>query len=577
VDFYHGKEAKMPDYDLLIRGGTIIDGTRMPRYRGDIGIRNGRIVALGHVEGHARRVIDASNRIVAPGVVDLHTHYDAQLNWDPYATNSAWNGVTTVMIGMCGFGFAPCRPENRDRAMLLMSRVEAIPLTSMRQGMRWDWVSFADYLASLERAGLGINVGSLIPHSPLRIWVMGLEAAKERAATAEEVAQMAEMLRHGLRAGGFGFSTDRNIADTDYDGSPLPSHQADDGELLSLCGVLREFGIGSIEYTLRAQRRPDFEFTAALSRTAGRPIVWNALAQFQNQPDHWRKVLNWMDELNRTAQLYGMTVCFPTHLYFTLEEMNQFDDMPAWREALSLPLAERKIVLQNPAVRAALSEDFRTVRTRVFSGDWNDISVTHARPENQAAVGHTIADLARASGRAPIDVFLDLALSEDLRTGFKIHDFANRDQEALATMLKHPHAVIGLSDGGAHTKLFSLGKYPIEFLANWVRDRELMSLEEAHWRLSFVPAWIIGLHDRGVLREGMAADVVVYDFDGLRIDPAEPEMVHDLPGGEGRLVQRAVGIDYTIVNGQVTFEGQNCTGARSGALLRSAAYTPTAS
>jgi N-acyl-D-aspartate/D-glutamate deacylase len=189
-------------------------------------------------------------------------------------------------------------------------------------------------------------------------------------------------------------------------------------------------------------------------------------------------------------------------------------------------------------------------------------------------VGKTIDDLARASGRAPIDVFLDLSLSENLKTGFKIHDFANRDQDALATMLKHPNAVIGLSDGGAHTKLFSLGKYPVEFLANWIRDRELMSLEEAHWRLSFVPAWLIGLHDRGVLREGMAADVIVYDFDGLRINPTEPEMVHDLPGGEGRLVQRAVGIDYTLVNGQVTFERQTCTGARPGRVLRGAAYAP---
>src|SRR5215510_1488521 len=522
----------MPDYDLVIRGSTIVDGTRMPRYRGDVGIRNGRIVTLGRVEGDARRVLDATNRIVAPGVVDLHTHYDAQLNWDPYATNSAWNGVTTVMIGMCGFGFAPYRPEDRERAMLLMSRVEAIPLASMQRGMRWDWVSFAEYLTSLERAGLGINVGSLIPHSPLRTWVMGLNKAKERAAAPEEVAQMTEVLRSGMRAGGFGFSTDRNIADTDYDGSPLPSHQADDTELLTLCGVLREFGIGSIEYTLRAQRRPDFEFTAALSRAAGRPIVWNALAQFQTQPDHWRKVLTWMDELNRTAQLYGMTVCFPAHLYFTLEEMNQFDDMPAWREALSRPLAERMARLRDPAVRTALNEDFRTVRTRVFSGNWSDISVTHTRPENQSALGRTVAALARTSGREPIDVFLDLALSEDLRTGFKIHDFANRDLEALATMLKHPHAVIGLSDGGAHTKLFSLCKYPIEFLAHWIRDRQLMSLEEAHWRLSFVPAWLIGLHDRGVLREGMAADMIVYDPERLRIDPAEPEMVYDLPGGE---------------------------------------------
>lgn len=281
-----------------------------------------------------------------------------------------------------------------------------------------------------------------------------------------------------------------------------------------------------------------------------------------------------MDELNRTAQLYGMTVCFPAHLYFTPEEMNQFDDMPAWREALSRPLAERLTLLRNPAVRTALSQDFRTVRTRVFSGNWCDISVTHTRPENHAAVGHSIAELARASGREPIDVFLDLALSEDLQTGFKILDFANRDQEALATMLKHPHAVIGLSDGGAHTKLFSLGKYPIEFLAHWIRDRELMSLEEAHWRLSFVPAWIIGLHDRGLLREGMAADVIVYDLERLRIEPTEPEMVYDLPGGEGRLVQRAVGIDYTIVNGQVTFERQTCTGARPGTVLRSAAYVP---
>ncbi len=563
-------------FDLIIRGGTIVDGTRMPRYRGDVGIRNGRIVALGRVEGAARRVIDATDRIVAPGVVDLHTHYDAQLNWDPYATNSAWNGVTTVMIGMCGFGFAPYRPEDRERAMLLMSRVEAIPLASMQQGMRWDWVSFGEYLTSLERAGLGINVGSLIPHSPLRTWVMGLEAAKERTATPDELARMTDLLRVGMRAGGFGFSTDRNIADTDYDGSPLPSHQADDTELLTLCSVLREFGFGSIEYTLRSQRRPDFEFTAALSRAAGRPIVWNALAQFQSQPDHWRKVLGWMDELNRDAQLYGMTICFPTHLYFTLEEMNQFDDMPNWREVLSRPIPERIHLLKDAAVRAALSEDFRTVRTRVFGGDWRDISVTHARAEHQAAIGKTVAELAEASGRVPIDEFLDLSLSEELQTGFKILDFANRDQEALATMLKHPNAVIGLSDGGAHTKLFSLGKYPIEFLANWVRDRKLMSLEEAHWRLSFVPSWIIGLLDRGVLREGMAADVIVYDLNQLRINPVEPEMIHDLPGGEGRLVQRAVGIDYTIVNGQVTFEGQHCTGVRSGALLRSAAYDPQA-
>ncbi|HJY84523.1 MAG TPA: amidohydrolase family protein [Candidatus Binatia bacterium] len=567
----------MPDYDLVIRGGTIVDGTRMPRYRGDVGIRNGRIVTLGRVDGTAQRVLDASDRIVAPGVVDLHTHYDAQLNWDPYATNSAWNGVTTVMIGMCGFGFAPCRPEGRERAMLLMSRVEAIPLPAMQLGMRWDWISFAEYLASLERAGLGINVGSLIPHSPLRIWVMGLEAAKERAATPDEVAHMAEVLRIGMRAGGFGFSTDRNIADTDYDGSPLPSHQANDTELLTLCGVLREFGVGSIEYTLQAQRRPDFEFTAALSRAAGRPIVWNALAQFQTQPDHWRKVLGWMDELNRDAQLYGMTICFPTHLYFTLEEMNQFDDMPAWREVLSRPIAERMTRLRDPSIRTALSQDFRTVRTRVFGGDWRDISVTHTQPEHQATVGHTIDDLARAAGRTPIDVFLDLALSEELHTGFKIHDFANRDQDALATMLRHPHAVIGLSDGGAHTKLFALGKYPIEFLGHWVRDCELMSLEEAHWRLSFVPAWIMGLQDRGWLREGMAADLIVYDLEGLRVEPSEPEMVHDLPGGEGRLVQRAVGIDYTVVNGQVTFEGQTCTSVRPGAVLRSAAYVPEGS
>jgi len=565
----------MSDYDLLIRGGTIVDGTRMPRYQGDVGIRYGRIAALGRVEGTAKRVIDASRRIVAPGVVDLHTHYDAQINWDPYATNSQWNGVTTVMIGMCGFGFAPMQPTNHERAMLLMSRVEAIPLASMKLGMRWDWVSFGEYLTSLERAGLGINVGSLIPHSPLRIWVMGLEAAKERAATPDEIAQMADVFRMGMQAGGFGFSTDRNIADTDYDGSPLPSHQADDTELLSLCGVLREFGIGSIEYTLRAQRRPDFEFTAALSRAAGRPIVWNALAQFQTQPDHWRKVLEWMEELNRQdAQLYGMTICFPTHLYFTLEDMNQFDDMPNWRDVLARPIPERVGMLRNPALRSALNEDFRTVRTKVFGGDWRDISVTHTQPDNRHAVGKTIDELARASGRAPIDTFLDLSLAENLKTGFKIHDFANRDQDALATMLTHPNAVIGLSDGGAHAKLFSLGKYPVEFLANWVRDRRLMSLEEAHWRLSFVPSWIIGLHDRGWLREGMAADIIVYDLDGLRINPTEPEMVHDLPGGEGRLVQRAVGIDYTIINGQVTFEGQQCTGARPGALLRSAAYIP---
>ncbi len=567
----------MPDYDVLIRAGTIIDGTGMPRYRGDVAIRAGRIAALGRVEGGAARVIDAAGKIVAPGVVDLHTHYDAQLNWDPYATISAWNGVTTVMIGMCGFGFAPIRPRERERAMLLMSRVEAIPLASMRLGMRWDWVSLREYLDSLQRAGLGINVGSMVPHSLLRTWVMGLEAAKERAATADEVARMAELLRAGMRAGGFGFSTDRNKADTDYDGSPLPSHRADNAELLALCGVLREFGIGSIEYTLESQRRPDFDFTADLSRAAGRPIVWNALAQFQSQPEHWRKVLGWMEELNRDAQLYGMTVCFPTHLYFTLEEMNQFDDMPNWRDVLARPLEQRKTLLRDAGVRAALEQDFRRVRTRVFSGEWRDISVTHTHHAgNRHAMGRDIETLAREAGRAPVDTFLDLALSEDLKTGFKILDFANRDQDALAAMLKHRNAVVGLSDGGAHTKLFCLGKYPVEFLGHWIRDRELMSLEQAHWRLSFMPAWIIGLQDRGVLRPGMAADVIVYDLERLRIEPEEPRMVYDLPGGEGRLVQRAAGIEYTLVNGQITFEGQTCTGARPGTVLRSAAYDPAA-
>jgi N-acyl-D-amino-acid deacylase len=574
----------MADYDLLIKHGTIVDGLRMPAFKGDIAIRHGKIVAMGNIKGSATRVVDATGCVVAPGFMDIHTHYDAALSgWDPYASLSGWHGVTTVAIGNCGFGFAPVRPEDRERAMLRMERTETIPLSIMQAAMRWDWITFPEYLNSLERAKIGVNAASLVPYSPLRAWVMGNDAARDPnyQGTPEQITQMKHILKEALEAGGFGFSGTFSMANRDYDGGYLPTQVAPREEFLEMAAVLRDYNRGSIEWTMgRALQGLKLDFLLELAKTSGRPVNWNAIAYDPTNPTQWRRQLDWNEKAYREAVVLPVDICLPIEFELTFETMGLFDQLPAWNEATIGTREERKAKLADPTRRPALRRDMERARLtgrredndgeagQVSMFRWAETFIDKVQLEkNKPLQGKTVAELAQEQGQHPVDAMLDLAVEEDLKTEFSMPSFANSDEEALATIIKHPLCLIGASDGGAHTKFLTTGRYPTHFLAHWVRDKQLMSLEEAHWRLSTMLGWAIGIRDRGWLREGMPADIVIYDLERLRVLPMET--VYDLPNNDWRRVQKAEGFRYTIVNGVITFEGQQCTGALSGKVLRS--------
>ncbi len=576
----------MAEYDVLIKNGTIVDGLRMPAYRGDIGIREGKIAAMGNVGGDAGRVIDATGLIVAPGFMDIHTHYDAALSgWDPYATLSGWHGVTTVAIGNCGFGFAPVRPEDRERAMLRMERTETIPLSIMQTGMRWDWVTFPEFLDSLDNHGLGVNAASLVPYSPLRAWVMGNEAARDPnyQAKPEEIAQMKHLLREALEAGGFGFSATFSMANRDYDGGYLPTQVAPREEYLEMAAVLRDYNRGSIEWTMgRALQGLKLDFLIELAKTSGRPLNWNAIVYDPTNPTNWRRQLDWTEKAYREAVVLPVDICLPVEFEFSLETIGLFDQLPAWNEATVGTLEERKAKLSDPARRPALKKDMQggvmgrprrrdrddgeAAQVSMFQWDQTFVDDVHL-DKNTHLQGRSISDIAAEQGKHPVDAMLDLAVEEDFKTEFSMPSLLNDNDEAVGQIIKHPLTLIGASDGGAHTKFLTSGRYPTHFLAHWVRDKGLMSLEEAHWRLSTMLGWAIGIRDRGWLREGMPADIVVYDLEKLAVLPMET--VTDLPNNDWRRVQKAAGYHYTLVNGSVTFEGQTCTGALPGKMLRS--------
>ncbi len=577
----------MADYDVLIKNGTIIDGLQVPAYRGDIAIRGGKIAAMGNIQGSATKVIDATGLTVAPGFMDIHTHYDAALSggtaWDPYATLSGWHGVTTVAIGNCGFGFAPVRPEDRDRAMRRMERTESIPLSCMQAGMRWDWETFPEYMDSLERGGLGVNAASLIPYSPLRAYVLGNDAARDPDYKTKpgQVEEIKNILREGLKAGGFGFSASFSMANRDYDGGYLPTHVAPREEFLEMAKVMREFNRGSIEWTMgHALQGLGMDFLLELAKTSGRPVNWNAVIYDPTSPNTWREQLEWTEKANKEAPVFAVNICMPIEFEFTLETMGLFDQLPAWNEATVGTLEERRMKLGDPGRRAALKADMEAAPTvmpgtnpdgeqgqlRMFRWDETFIDDVHLE-KNKSLKGRTVGEVAREQGKHPIDCLLDLSVEEELKTEFAMQGFINNDEEVLTTILKHPQCLIGASDGGAHTKFLTLGRYPTHFLAHWVRDKQIMSLEEAHWRLSAMLGWAIGIRDRGWLREGMPADIVVYDLEELAVRPMET--VHDLPDGDWRRVQKADGYHYLLVNGDVTFDHGECTGVLPGRMLRS--------
>ncbi|SRR5579875_326206 len=564
----------MPEFDLAIKDGMIVDGTRAPRFRGDIGIKNGRIAKIGRIQSHqAKKTIDASGLIVAPGFIDLHTHYDAQIFWDPYLTISGWHGITSVVIGNCGFGFAPVHPKDVERAMLTMVRTEAIPLRSMKAALKFDWETYPEFLNAVDRQPKGVNILPFVPMNPLLGYVMGIEESKTgRMPTDEEHARMRQILHEAMDAGACGWSAQRLPPDgpssvqRDYDATPMNTDIMHDETCIEMARVLGERGEGFQELTLSTWNpKQDALFFEKLAEISGRPIMFEAVATQDRFPHRHRNTMKWLERCRqRGLPVYGQGVTTDAGLTFTFEDWNLFDDSDAWREATTGTVSERREKLGDPRRREAMKNQMP--RESLITSYFDEIIITECvKPENKKFEGLTLRKAAAQTGKHPVDVMLDIAVSEDLKTEF-FAPAVNQNMELMKELIDYPYLAFGVSDGGAHTKFLTAGRYPTEGIIKYCRDKQWISLEDIHWRLSALPAFCSGFKDRGFLREGAPADIVVYELDKLNVLPVE--IVHDLPGDEWRRVQRAEGYRYIIVNGEVTFIDGNCTGATPGKLLR---------
>ena len=568
----------MSVYDTIIKGGTIVDGTRTrERFVGDVAIKDGLIAKI--VEGGgldtslADKVIDANGLNVVPGYVDLHTHYDGQLLWDPYLSCSSWHGVTSMAIGNCGFGFAPTRPDQRERAMLSMERVEAIPLATMKAGMDWDWETFPEWLDSLDRRPKGVNVMSFVPLNPLMVYVMGVEAAKTREPTKAELAEMLSMMEESLDAGGVGYTMQRlgdgfTSVQRDYDGTPMPTDTMSDELVLEFAKVLKGRGEGIIQLTqAKDDVVSDLGFGMTLAETAGCSVLWNAVQVNERHPHQHRRMLRFVDEARaKGLEVWMQAITTPNDLRFMLDDFNLFDGNGAWRNVTIGDVDTRLEKMKDPELRTAVRDDYDHGSAPFVTGPVADIVVDSVvNEENKIYVGMTIAELGASMGKHPSDAMLDLAISERLKTVFYVVPF-NYEEGLLNEILENEWTVPGLSDGGAHTKFLNYGRYPTNMIETLVRERGSYTLEEAHYRLAAMPAKAAGFTDRGTLEVGRAADIVIYDYENLKVLPSE--IVHDLPGDEWRYVERAEGYRFTMVNGEVIFIDGECTGATPGKLLR---------
>ena len=566
----------MPKYDIAIRNGTIVDGQRNPRYRGDIGVKDGVIVRMGRIrDGEAAREIDASGLIVAPGFIDLHTHYDAQIFWDPYLTTSGWNGVTSVVIGNCGFGFAPCKPELRQRAMQSMTKVEAIPLATLEATLPWDWESYPEMLDSIDRQPKAVNLLPYVGVNPLLIEVLGLEDAKAgRKPTDAEHQELARLLDEAMDAGACGWSTQTlgtpgdptqptlgGAAQSDFDGSPMPSDVMWPETHEVLARVLGERGEGFIEMSAAGMPREHWERVAELS---GAPIIYQAMPASPLMIDMHDDLLAWMDDCReRGLRIYGQGITQNPPLVFTFDYWDLWG--PVWEEFTGPQLenAARLANLRDPAVREKLRAEPLKVP---FIAGVNEVTIVEAfADENRKWKDQSIQQIADATNRHPVDVVCDIVAADEGRTVFAAAQF-DIDINGLRQLISHPYVIPGLSDGGAHLKYLAAGSYATEYIARYVRDEPLSSLEEAHWRLSALPAHCAGFQDRGTLREGAAADIIVYDYE--KLDYEFPTFRHDLPGDEYRVASAGTGYRYVLVNGEVTIEDDAQTDVHSGRLLR---------
>ena len=546
----------------------MVDGTGAPARRADVAIENGRIAAVGDVRERGAREIDADGLAVCPGFIDVHTHYDAQYTWDPYATSSIWHGVTTTVIGNCGFAIAPCRPADRELIMKTLVKVEGMSFAAMSAGITWQFETFPEYLDHLERSNPSLNVAALVGHSTIRQWVMGRDS-QHRVATSEEVAAMCGLVREAMAAGAIGLGSSTAEAHIGEGGLPVASRLADKSELLALTRAMGESRRGLFQITIGSKTTLDD--LADIWRTSGRPAIWAAFFQRDDRPEYVPERLAATERFAREGvEVLPQVSCRPLTMDFTMKNPYPFEGMPAWQQVMKEPESRWLAVYGDPAFRAALKADLEARRLAVFRGRWDLVQVLRvSRPEHKSLEGVTLDELARRTGKHPVDAWLDLVTADGLDAEF-LAGLLNTDEKVVGDLIAHPLTLITLSDAGAHLSLMCDAGYSSTLLGKWVRGLGRLSLEAAVKRLTDDPARAYRIPDRGRLAPGYWADVVA--LDPATVDALPPEWVHDLPGGEPRFVSRARGVEWSLVNGQAVLERgrvvERVAGERPGRVLR---------
>ncbi len=553
-------------YDVLIKNGTIVDGTGVPRYRADVAVAGGRIAEIGKISGGAHKVIDASDLIVTPGFVDPHTHYDAQICWDPQVSCSSWHGITSVVMGNCGVGLAPCKPDVHEIATLDLVNVEGIPARVLNAGITWDWESFPSYMDAAARRGSSLNLGFLAPLTPFRHYVMG-EESMDRAATPAETERITALLSEAIAAGARGFSTTTGRQHVGYKGRPLACRLANREELSSYARALGKLGKGVIEITLTQDfgniADHEYELLDFLLTESGRPVTWLAVFDRDDQPEASQRTLARADPLIRRGGI-PQVACRPFISEFSLRRAIAFVTFPAWKRAYNQPPEMLRQLFAEREFR-----DSMTAEIKRAGWNWEKVVITEVKnPALRPLENRNLADIARERGKAgaEFDVMVELSLEDNLEMWFSRPAF-NINAERVGKLINDPRTLIGLSDGGAHVNMLCDAGYCTFLLGTWVRERGAITLEHAVKRITSEPADFFGIKNRGRLVAGAAADITIFDYDTVG-SPQRGEMRADLPGGGKRLVMPAHGVIHTLVNGTPIYEDSKYTGATPGQVIR---------